>query len=342
MNVLIDGEIVLYGTVGDSFWGDGFTSMDVLEALAELGRDTDVTVRINSGGGIAWEGAAIYNALSAHRGKVTIFVDAIAASAASIIAMAGDETIMRVGSLMMIHDPASYTYGDAAEHQKSIDMLEKLAVQMASIYAEKTGESVEAMREVMRAETWLTADDAVTQKFANKSDQAQAAEVTAFDYRAYMRAPAKLTALASERNWKPKKKEPAMSDNKAKPAAPAPAPSAKETPAAPAAETPATAPAAPTADVRATERQRISAIMQSNEAKGREDLAAHFAYDTDIAPEAAIAALGKAPTASKAESAQTAPAAAATLAGLELATAPAAEKKPAPVINHAEIYAARR
>lgn len=331
MNVLIDGEIVLYGTVGDSFWGDGFTSMDVLEALAELGRDTDVTVRINSGGGIAWEGAAIYNALSAHRGKVTIYVDAIAASAASIIAMAGDETIMRVGSLMMIHDPASYTYGDAAEHQKSIDMLEKLAVQMASIYAEKTGESVEAMRQVMRAETWLTADDAVTQKFANKSDQAQAAEVTAFDYRAYMRAPAKLTALACERNWNPKQKEPAMSDNKS-----------KQAPAAPAAETPATTPAAPTADVRATERQRISAIMQSNEAKGREDLAAHFAYDTDIAPEAAIAALGKAPTASKAESAQTAPAAAATLAGLELATAPAAEKKPAPVINHAEIYAARR
>lgn len=331
MNVLIDGEIVLYGTVGDSFWGDGFTSMDVLEALAELGRDTDVTVRINSGGGIAWEGAAIYNALSAHRGKVTIYVDAIAASAASIIAMAGDETIMRVGSLMMIHDPASYTYGDAAEHQKSIDMLEKLAVQMASIYAEKTGESVEAMRQVMRAETWLTADDAVTQKFANKSDQAQAAEVTAFDYRAYMRAPAKLTALACERNWNPKRKEPAMSDNKAKPA-----------PAAPAAETPATTPAAPTADVRATERQRISAIMQSNEAKGREDLAAHFAYDTDIAPEAALAALAKAPTASKPEPAQTAPAAAATLAGLELATAPAAEKKPAPVINHAEIYAARR
>ena len=342
MNVLVDGEIVLYGAVGDDYWEQGFTSMDVIEALASLGRDADVTVRINSGGGIVWEGVAIYNAFAAHRGKVTIYVDAIAASAASIIAMAGDETIMRTGSLMMIHDASSFTYGDASDHRKSIEILDKLGVQMASIYAEKTGATVAAMRETMREETWLTADEAVARNFADKSDQASASEVTAFDYRVYAHAPATLTALASERNWKPKKKEPAMSDNKAKPAAPAPAPSAKETPAAPAAETPATAPAAPTADVRATERQRISAIMQSNEAKGREDLAAHFAYDTDIAPEAALAALAKAPTASKAESAQTAPAAAATLAGLELATAPAAEKKPAPVINHAEIYAARR
>jgi hypothetical protein len=82
--------------------------------------------------------------------------------------------------------------------------------------------------------------------------------------------------------------------------------------------------------------------MQSAEAKGREDLAAHFAYDTDIAPEAAIAALAKAPTASKTEPAPAASASTATLAGLELAVAPAADKKPAPVINHAEIYAARR
>jgi ATP-dependent protease ClpP protease subunit len=339
MNVLVDGEIVLYGTVGDSFWSDGFTSMDVIEALAALGRDSDVTVRINSGGGIAWEGAAIYNALAAHRGKVTVYVDAIAASAASIIAMAGDETIMRVGSLMMIHDPSSYTFGDAADHQKSIDMLDKLAIQMASIYAEKTGESVEKMREIMRAETWLTADDAVSQKFADHSDQAQAEEVTAFDYRTYARAPANLTALATERNWKPKQKEPAMPQNKTT-AAPTnssePNSADPKEPAAPAVTE------APTADVRTAERQRIAAIMQAPEAKGREDLAAHFAYETDIAPEAAIKALAKAPTA--VANADAAPVAASgeTLAGLELAEPVATTKKPAAKLNAAEIYAARR
>jgi ATP-dependent protease ClpP protease subunit len=345
MNVLVDGEIVLYGTVGDSFWGDGFTSMDVIEALASLGRDSDVTVRINSGGGIAWEGAAIYNALAAHRGKVTVYVDAIAASAASIIAMAGDETIMRVGSLMMIHDPSSYTYGDAADHQKSIDMLDKLAVQMASIYAEKTGKSVEEMREVMRSETWLTAAEAVAQKFADQSDQVQAEEVTAFDYRTYARAPANLTALATERNWKPKQKEPAMSDKmKAAPTNSAAAPTdpsteQKETTAA--AADPAPAAAAPSADARAAERARIAAIMQAPEAKNREDLAAHFAYETDIAPEAAIKALAKAPTASANEPARaTEPVA--SIAGLELASPVAETKKPGAKLNANAIYAARR
>lgn len=349
MNVLVDGEIVLYGTVGDSYWSDGFSSMDVIEALATLGRDSDVTVRINSGGGVAWEGAAIFNALNAHRGKVTVYIDAIAASAASIIAMAGDEVVMRVGSLMMIHDPSTITYGDAADHQKSIEVLSKLAAQMASIYAEKTGESAEAMREVMRTETWLTADEAVAQKFADKSDQAQAEEVTAFDYRVYAHAPAKLTALATERNWKPKQKEPAMSDKKAKPVA-----SAVETPAAnPSAEpaekeTPAAEPSSaaqesstPSADARAAERQRIAAIMQAPEAAGREKLAEHFAYETDFAPEAAIKAMAAAPTASKSEPKGAAPAGT-TIAGLELAAPVASAKKDAPALDHSAIYAARR
>ncbi|WP_409560202.1 head maturation protease, ClpP-related [Hyphomicrobium sp. MC8b] len=349
MNVLVDGEIVLYGTVGDSYWSDGFSSMDVIEALATLGRDSDVTVRINSGGGVAWEGAAIFNALNAHRGRVTVYIDAIAASAASIIAMAGDEVVMRVGSLMMIHDPSTITYGDAADHQKSIEVLSKLAAQMASIYAEKTGESAEAMREVMRAETWLTADEAVAQKFADKSDQAQAEEVTAFDYRVYAHAPAQLTALASERNWKPKQKEPAMSDKKAKPAAsavetpaanPSTEPAEKET----ATSDPSTAePEASTAnvDARTAERQRIAAILQAPEAKGREQLAAHFAYETDFAPAAAIAAMATAPTASAAEPARTS-APGTVIAGLELAAPVASAKKETSALDHTAIYAARR
>ncbi|WP_024275971.1 head maturation protease, ClpP-related [Hyphomicrobium sp. 802] len=346
MNVLVDGEIVLYGTVGDSYWSDGFSSMDVIEALASLGRDSDVTVRINSGGGVAWEGAAIFNALNAHRGKVTVYIDAIAASAASIIAMAGDEVVMRVGSLMMIHDPSTITYGDAADHQKSIEVLSKLAAQMASIYAEKTGESAEAMREVMRVETWLTADEAVAQKFADKSDQAQAEEVTAFDYRVYAHAPAQLTALASERNWKPKQKEPAMSDKKAKPTAsaeetpaanPSTEPAEKETPAA----DPSTDQSPANADARATERKRIAAILQAPEAKGREQLAAHFAYETDFAPAAAIAAMATAPTASATEPAR-ASAPGTVIAGLELAAPVASAKKDAPALDHTAIYAARR
>lgn len=352
MDVLVNGEIVLHGTVGQIYWEEGFTARDVIEALAALGRDKDVTVHINSGGGVAWEGVAIYNALDSHRGKVTCVVDGIAASAASIIAMAGDETVMAAGSLMMIHDPALFTMGDAADHKKSIEVLDKLGDQLAGIYADKTGSSTDALRELMRAETWLTADEAVSLKFADRSDQAAAAEAMAFNYGAYQQTPDTLRALAAERNWnkKPEASTPAPK-LEAEPAADveAPAPVADPAPApAPvvAAEqaAPATVPApVASGDLRQAERQRIASIMNSAEAKGREALAEYFAYDTDWTPETAIAALTKAPKAAAAAPKEiTLPAPAATIAGLELDAPVSPVAKKAAVINPAEIYNSRR
>lgn len=355
MDVLVNGEIVLHGTVGQIYWEEGFTARDVIEALAALGRDKDVTVHINSGGGVAWEGVAIYNALDSHRGKVTCVVDGIAASAASIIAMAGDETVMAAGSLMMIHDPALFTMGDAADHKKSIEVLDKLGDQLAGIYADKTGSSTDALRELMRAETWLTADEAVSLKFADRSDQAAAAEATAFNYGAYQQTPDTLRALAAERNWNKKpeastpapKLEPKLEAEPAAEAeAPAPIVDPATAPAPAAAAAPEAAPApAPVAnvDARQAERQRIAAIMNSTEAKGREALAEHFAYDTDWTPEAAIAALVKAPKAAAAAPEEiTLAAPVASIAGLELAEPISPIAKKAPVINSAEIYNSRR
>ena len=94
MQVLIDGEIILYGTVGESFFEDGFTARDVINATSKM-RGKPLNVRINSGGGIADEGVAIYNTLKNHDGKITVYVDGIAASAASLIAMAGEVVTMR-------------------------------------------------------------------------------------------------------------------------------------------------------------------------------------------------------------------------------------------------------
>src|SRR4051794_2069625 len=100
-SIVIDGAIALYGTTGDIFGdGTGFTDSDVLAALASIGR-RDITVRINSGGGDAFQGIAIYNALQGHPGKVSVVVDGIAASAASVIAMAGDTITLRQGALLM-------------------------------------------------------------------------------------------------------------------------------------------------------------------------------------------------------------------------------------------------
>ncbi|WP_342640930.1 head maturation protease, ClpP-related [Rhodoligotrophos ferricapiens] len=201
MDILVDGELYLYGTVGDSFWDEGFTSMDVVRALAELGRTTDVTVHINSGGGIAFEGSAIYNALAAHAGKVTVIVESIAASAASLIAMAGEEIIMRKGAIMMIHDPSMITIGNSEDHQKSVAILDKLADSMADIYAEKTGRSADEIRQEMRSEIWLEAEDAVAQGYADRLDEADAPEPTAFDYRLYQNTPERIVALADARAW---------------------------------------------------------------------------------------------------------------------------------------------
>lgn len=200
MDVLSDGEIILYGAVGESFFEDGFTARDVINALAKL-RGKDVSVRVNSGGGFADEGVAIFNSLKNHDGKVTVFVDGVAASAASLIAMAGSEVVMRTGSIMMVHDPLFVTVGNAEDHAKSLEALNAIADSMADIYAEKTGRKASEMRAEMREELWLTPDDALAKGYADRKDAAEAIEAAAFDYRAYTKAPERIAALSDQRAW---------------------------------------------------------------------------------------------------------------------------------------------
>ncbi|MDP2358647.1 MAG: Clp protease ClpP [Beijerinckiaceae bacterium] len=216
--LIVGGDLVLFGDVGD-MWGDGsgFKAQDVLEALAEIGA-ADVNVRLNSGGGSAWDGVAIYNALRAHTGKVTVHVEAIAASAASVIALGGDERIMRRGAMIMIHDPANITWGTAEDHAKAAAMLNKLGDVIAGIYAAHTGSSVEDMRALMLEETWMGSDEALERKFATSTDDSEADAFARFDYRAYARAP--LSSLQGAQRARPAfpaaasahKKEPTMGD----------------------------------------------------------------------------------------------------------------------------------
>jgi ATP-dependent protease ClpP protease subunit len=293
MPVLQDGELVLYGFVGESFWEEGFTATEVMSALAEVGRETDITVRVNSGGGYVTEGVAIYNALAAHKGNVTVQVDAVAASSASLIAMAGDTIRMRAGSLMMIHDPSGITYGTADDHDKTREALEKMASQMASIYAERSGKTPDEVREAMKAELWLTADEAIAEGYADESDSAKAKAVAAFDFRIYAHAPQRLTALSKRKNW-------SLDEASARAAATAHHPrqpkEASMTEKTTAAAPPADNPGAVAEAVKAAQA-RIKAIMTADAAKGRQDLAEHFAYETDMTADAAIAALAKAPAA---------------------------------------------
>lgn len=288
MSILQDGEIVLYGFVGENYFEQGFTSLDVLSALAEIGRDTDVTARVNSGGGYVHEGLAIYNALSAHKGQVTVQVDSIVASSASLLAMAGDRIVMKAGALMMIHDPAGITFGTAEDHEKTRIALDKMGDAFAGIYAERSGKDAEDVRAAMKDELWLTADEAVAEGYADEAEAAKAKPASAFDYRLYAHAPKRLVAMAKSKNWSlpatmhaaaaapPRQpKEPTMTDkNKA--------------------DEPAAEIEKARADAGKAAQARIKAIMTSDHAKGHEGQAEYLAYDTEIAAEAAIAILAKA------------------------------------------------
>lgn len=291
MPVLQNGELILYGFVGDSYWEQGFTSQEVLSALAELGREADVTVRMNSGGGYVHEGLAIYNALAAHRGKVTVQVESIVASSASLIAMAGDSIVMKAGSLLMIHDPAGITYGTAEDHEKTRISLDKMGDTFASIYAERSGKDAGEVREAMKGELWLTADEAVSEGYADEAEGAKAKPASAFDYRLYAHAPKRLVAMARAKNWS----LPATAAASAAPTAQQKEKSMGDQPKAddkPADLDKIRAEAAEQA-VKA-DRDRRGAILALDEAKGRETLAEHL-YLTGATAEQAKATLALAP-----------------------------------------------
>ncbi len=199
--ILEDGKLRLSGYVGDYYFEDGFTSGDVVMALSEVEEGADLDVYLNSAGGIATEGAAIHALLSARTGVTNIIVEGIAASAASLIAMAGDTVTMSAGAVMMIHDPSSVTWGTSEDHAKTIEGLEALATAYARVYAAKSGKTPEECREIMKAERWFTPDQAVAEGFADDTTEAKTKPVAAFDYRIFAHAPQRLKALAVKKNW---------------------------------------------------------------------------------------------------------------------------------------------
>jgi ATP-dependent Clp protease protease subunit len=287
MPVYENGELVLYGFVGENLWDEGFTAREVLSALAEHGSQNDLTVRLNSGGGYVDDGRSIYNALKVHEGQVTVFVDGVAASSASLIAMAGDKIVMRSGALMMIHDPATVTVGTADDHDISKQALERMAESFAETYAARSGQSADAVRVAMKATTWMTADEAVSAGYADEADAETAKMAAAFDYRSYAAAPEDLTKLSKKNGWSFK------ASGKAESAATT---GQKEKDMAD--KTPADGKSVDTSDAVAeaiaAATARIQKILGSENSKGQEELAQHFAYKTELTAEAAIEALGAA------------------------------------------------
>jgi len=133
-------ELMIYGTIGGGGWFDegGVTAVQVSDALRGV-TSANIHVRINSGGGDVFDGVAIHTLLARHPATVTTFIDGIAASAASFIAMAGDRIVSARNAMMMIHGGMTGTYGNANTHRRSADLLDKVSDNIADIYAMRAG-----------------------------------------------------------------------------------------------------------------------------------------------------------------------------------------------------------
>jgi ATP-dependent Clp protease protease subunit len=158
-----EANLDIYGIVGD--WWDDLEAKDVVNAIRGISAKT-INVRIHSEGGSVFAGLAIYNALVEHPAKIVSKIDALAASIASIIAMAG-EVHMPENAFMMIHNPWGLVMGESGDMRKMADVLDKLKGSLVGVYRKKTGAEKDAISDMMDAETWLTAQEAVDQKFAD-------------------------------------------------------------------------------------------------------------------------------------------------------------------------------
>ena len=162
-------DITIYGVIGTSWWSDSFSASDMDKALNEAGSN-DIEIHLNSPGGDAFMGIAIYNRLRRHEGKVTIYVDGWACSAASVIAMAADELIMGLGSMLMIHEASNIVWGTKSDMRKEANVLDELEEGIIDIYMTKANVSRDEVREKVDAETWFSAKKAVEIGFANQAE----------------------------------------------------------------------------------------------------------------------------------------------------------------------------
>ena len=191
-----EAEICLYDVIDQ--WG-GISAKDFRRELAAAGDVDVIHCRINSPGGSVWDGLAIHNTLKAHKAKVIVHVDGVAASMASIVAMAGDEIEMPANAFLMLHNPSDIAAGDAEEIRKTANLLDQVKDQLAGIYAGRCGKSVDEIGKLMDAETWLDGKTAVEMGLATKCLEplATAASIDKGRLANYRNLPATLTSSAA-------------------------------------------------------------------------------------------------------------------------------------------------
>lgn len=162
-------ELYIYGDIYDSWWSDETNSaVSLKDKLLELGDINEINLHINSLGGDVFEGLAMFNLLKQHKANVKVYIDGIAASIASVIAMAGDTIYMPKNSMMMIHNCWSYACGNSKEFRKLADDLDKIMEASIESYMSKINITKEELKELLDNETWLTAQECFDMGFADE------------------------------------------------------------------------------------------------------------------------------------------------------------------------------
>lgn len=176
---LVEAEILIYGYIVSYKWwdeDDDITAKELDEDLKSLGDVDVINVRINSGGGDVFQAQAMYSMLKRHPATKHVYIDGWAASAASLVAMAGDKIIMPVGSMMMIHNPTTFAWGDVNDMLDTADMLDKVRDSIIAVYKTKTTKTEDEIKEMMDAETWMTANEATELGFADEIESEEPVE----------------------------------------------------------------------------------------------------------------------------------------------------------------------
>ena len=182
-----EAEILLYDEISDleaDNWGL-MNAKGLISKIKALGSVKDITLRINSIGGDVFEAQAMYSYLKSHPANVTVRVDGLAASAASVVAMAGNKVIMPSNALMMIHNPAGGVWGEAEDVRDTAEILDKIRDTIAGVYVARTGLDREKVIEMMDSETWMTATEAHELKFCDEVEEPVELAIMLGDGRVY-------------------------------------------------------------------------------------------------------------------------------------------------------------
>jgi ATP-dependent Clp protease protease subunit len=187
-------EVLIYEQIGESLWSEGVTAKTFAKDLQAKGKLRQIDVRINSPGGSVFDGLAIYNTLKQHSATVNVYIDGMALSIASVIAMAGDNIQIAQNALMMIHNPQGMVAGTSGDMRKYADMLDKVRDAIVTSYKDRTSLDEAELIEMLDNETWMTAEEAVAHGFAD--DVMESLAIAAgFEMPSFITVPTDVAAL---------------------------------------------------------------------------------------------------------------------------------------------------